>query len=516
MYQFLLTKRYLVSKIMPLLAAVAVILCTAMVLVVWSVMNGFLTMLIGSGRTMTGDVAVSWPNAGFAHYQELIDDLRKEPLVAGAAPVIESFGLIALPDGAKKTVRVRGIEGASYSQVTRYEEILHWRPIAEPVEKDEDREDPRLHSISGTSWPEVLDNGLRLVRKGPSGSLEPAMVMGIEVSEFNRRQIGGYYVPQQAYQALPNGDYAFVDLFMPRDGKVLLSLAPLDASGRAVEMVSRNLAVANEFQSGVFDVDSSLVLIPLEVAQDMLRMNASKRVVRDPKAPAAASDGFDDPAERVVEDPSRVTDVLVRGSMDVFRTQDAMLLRAAVERVYERFAERHKGTVPPVHSINILTWEQQNRTMISAVKKETVLLLVLFMIISVVAVFLILAIFWSMVAEKTKDIGVLRAVGASSAGVAGLWVSYGLAIGVVGSTLGLGLAWTIVTNINPIHEWLGRAMGIVIWDPRIYYFVTIPNKVETDKAIIVFVAGVLSSTIGALVPAARAALMHPVRALRFE
>ena len=95
MYQFLLTKRYLVSKIMPLLAAVAVILCTAMVLVVWSVMNGFLTMLISSGRTMTGDVVVSWPNAGFAQYQELIDDLRKEPLVKAAAPVIESFGLIA-------------------------------------------------------------------------------------------------------------------------------------------------------------------------------------------------------------------------------------------------------------------------------------------------------------------------------------------------------------------------------------------------------------------------------------
>jgi lipoprotein-releasing system permease protein len=120
------------------------------------------------------------------------------------------------------------------------------------------------------------------------------------------------------------------------------------------------------------------------------------------------------------------------------------------------------------------------------------------------------------VAEKTKDIGVLRAVGAGSVGVAGLWVCYGLAIGLVGSAFGLLLAYGVVTNINPIHDWLGRALHIVIWDPRIYYFVTIPNTVETDKAVIVFVAGVLSSTLGALIPAARAALMHPVRALRFE
>ena len=54
MYQALLTRRYLTSKVMPLLAAVAVTLCTAMVLIVWSVMGGFLGMLVASGRTLIG------------------------------------------------------------------------------------------------------------------------------------------------------------------------------------------------------------------------------------------------------------------------------------------------------------------------------------------------------------------------------------------------------------------------------------------------------------------------------
>jgi len=82
----------------------------------------------------------------------------------------------------------------------------------------------------------------------------------------------------------------------------------------------------------------------------------------------------------------------------------------------------------------VYPWDEKPglSTLISAVKKEIGLLLVLFGFISLTAVFLVLAIFWSMVAEKTRDIGVLRAVGASRAGVAWLFVRYGLVIGIVG------------------------------------------------------------------------------------
>jgi lipoprotein-releasing system permease protein len=78
------------------------------------------------------------------------------------------------------------------------------------------------------------------------------------------------------------------------------------------------------------------------------------------------------------------------------------------------------------------------------------------------------------------------------------------------------LSYLIVVNINPIHEWMGRALGIQIWDPKIYYFVKIPNQVNTEAAIVVFLVGVVASAIAALWPAARAANMHPVQALRFE
>jgi len=515
---------------MPLLASVAVILCTAMVLIVWSVMGGFLNMLIGSGRTMTGDVIITWPNAGFAYYDELIADLKKEPLVEAAAPMIETFGLIALPDGRKETVTVRGIIGPEFAKVSKYNDILHWKPIKEPMPKDEFREDPRLGNIDRLSWSEIYDNGLNLRVKDKSGEYKPAMVMGIEASGFNYRTPEGFYQPATRRQAMPDGTFKLIDMFLPRDGKILLSLAPLDESGRVVEMVSRNFPIANEFQSGVYEVDERVVLIPLDVAQEMLHLHAAKRIPKANPAKESASVGptvLPDPNQpetfpdipsvaNLIDDPARATHVLIRGKGDMESTEQAIALRKRCEAVYAAFAERHAHHVPAKESIRILTWEEQNETMIGAVKTETALLLVLFMIISLVAVFLILAIFWSMVAEKTKDIGVLRAVGASGAGVAGLWVMYGLAIGLVGSALGMVLAFTIVHNINPIHEWLGMKLGIVVWNPKVYYFTIIPNKVQLDTAIIVFVFGVLSSAIGALVPAVRAALMHPVRALRFE
>jgi lipoprotein-releasing system permease protein len=517
MYQSLLTRRYLFSKVMPLLASVAVILCTAMVLITWSVMGGFLNMLINTRRTMTGDVVITWPNTGFAHYQDLIDRLKKEPAVAAAAPMIEAYGLVGLPDGRNETVVIRGVDGPSYAAVTRYADILWWRPLEEPLPKDTMGNDPRVKNLGGLAWGQVYENGMSLTRKDEeTGEVKPGVVLGVEVTGFNYREIGGFYTPRVVNRRTAEGEFEEVDVFMPRDGEVTLNVLPLDKKGRVVETVTRILPVANEFQSGVYEMDERTVLVNLDTLQTMLKMNRGKRVAKEAKA-ATPPTGESFGAEPVLEDdPERVTHVLVKGVGDMAEPGDADRLKFKCEQVYAQFAAAHKGEVPDEWSIRIMTWEDQNRTMINAVRKETALVLFIFSFISLTAVFLVLAIFWSMVAEKTRDIGVLRAIGASRAGVAWLWVRYGLAIGVVGSILGGATAYAIVLNINPIHEWLGQALGIVIWDPRIYYFVTIPNKVETDKAIIVMTGGVLSCALGALWPATRAAFMDPVRALRFE
>lgn len=519
MYQSLLVRKYLLSKIMPLLASVAVLLVTATLLVVWSVMGGFLNMLVTSGRTMTGDVIITWPNVGFAHYDELVKQLEADPMIAGATPMIETYGLIGLPNDRKDMVLVRGIDAAGYARVTEYLDILWWKRIDKAVEKDKAGLDPRLAPENQTVLARTEQSGRTLESIDPkTGKTRPAIVMGIEVSQFNYRTPEGYYAPQFISKLDKSGNRSAVDTFLPNGGEVVLSVLPMDSSGRLVgEQASVKMPVANEFHSGIYELDSKVVIVPLPMLQELLRMDAVRAKPKaETKDRPAGDEEFASGIGDDVGSPARVTHVLIRGKGDYGRLGTARELRNRVDDIYAKFAASHKGEVPMPGDITVMTWEDLNRTMIAAVQKETGLVMFMFSIISLTSAFLVFAIFWSMIAEKTKDIGIMRALGASRWGVAGVWMFYGVAIGIVGAILGLGLGALIVYNINPIHEWIGNTFGLVVWDPRIYYFTRIPNDLTLDKAIIVCAGGVLCSIVGALIPSIRAARMDPVKALRFE
>lgn len=501
MYQALLTRRYLFSKIMPLLSSAAVMLCTAMVLVVWSVMGGFLVMLLSQGKSMIGDVSITWPVQGIPKYERLIEMLEADEMVEAATPVIETLGLIGLPSTDTKPVTVLGVDPAGYHAVTGFFDRLWWRPVAEPLPKDVERLDPRLEN---PRMPEWFADGQRMSEADATTGLQrPAIVMGIQVTGYNNmREREGFYTTLR-YD-------------MPTQ-EVTLSVLPLSQRGVAIDMAAARFPVANEFRTGLYQADAEWVIVPIERLQSMLRLDRAERVrpgpmrvVRDERT---GEERFEEQA--VIEElPARATTILIRAKDGV----DADALRDRAAAIYGEFEKEVGEAAPPSDRIPIFTWENKPglKMFIAAVKKETSLVLVLFSFISLTAVFLIFSIFWSMISEKTKDIGVLRAIGAGRAGVAWLFVRYGLAIGITGSVLGLGLAYLVVTNINPIHEWLGSALGVQVWDPEVYYFDTIPNRVDPMRAAIVGGFGVLSSALGALIPAIRAAYMDPVKALRFE
>jgi lipoprotein-releasing system permease protein len=133
-----------------------------------------------------------------------------------------------------------------------------------------------------------------------------------------------------------------------------------------------------------------------------------------------------------------------------------------------------------------------------------------------VAIFCIFCIFYMIVVEKTKDIGIIKSVGATGSGVLSLFLGYGLAIGVLGAASGLLLAYLIVHNINEIHAWLGRQMGIEIFNAETYQFDKIPSSMDPRTVYWVLATAVVAAVLGALVPAMRAAVMNPVDALRYE
>jgi len=517
-YHALLTRKYLTTKIMPLLASLAVMLCTGMVIVVWSVMGGFLRHLVDSGRSLVGDVVVDWPNVGFPHYDELIRRLEARPEIEAASPAIVSYALCVLPDGRKEMVMIRGIDGASFERVTGFDRALYWKPTTEPARRDTKREDPRLNPQYAGVLNNVFEAGRTLTVPAPGGVRVPAVVPGIEVTGYSRRSPLGFYSTGFGRLSPPDaaGGERWGEVFTPKDVSLTLHCVPVDSKGNILDVVSRTFPVANEFQTGVYEVDRKTVLVEFAELQRLLKMDAAGAIDAATR-PGTVGVGPDGRESFVLPNvvgvsPARATTVYVRGKGEVGNAEE---LKAIVTEVYTKFAVDHPDA-PAAGIIGIGTWRDQNRMMIAAVEKETGLVLILFSFISVTAVFLVLAIFWSMVAEKTKDIGILRALGASRSGVAWLWIRYGLAIGVVGALGGGTLAYFVVTNINEIHEWIGQTTGTFVWDPRVYYFSEIPARFKWFDASIVVVAGVLSSGIGAFVPALRAARLDPVRALRFE
>jgi lipoprotein-releasing system permease protein len=209
-------------------------------------------------------------------------------------------------------------------------------------------------------------------------------------------------------------------------------------------------------------------------------------------------------------DPARCSEIEVKAKPGA----DLNKLRDAVRRIADEVTEAHGAQI--YYGYKVQTWVEQQGAFIHAVQNEVVLTTALFGIVSMVAVLLIFCIFYMIVVEKTKDIGIIKSVGATGTGVLSLFLGYGGAIGLTGAALGTVGAFFFVKYINELHAELGRRMGIQIWSPETYQFERIPSHMKAATVVWVLGVAVLSALVGALLPALRAARMNPVNALRYE
>ncbi|MFG0286995.1 MAG: ABC transporter permease [Rhodopirellula sp. JB044] len=171
---------------------------------------------------------------------------------------------------------------------------------------------------------------------------------------------------------------------------------------------------------------------------------------------------------------------------------------------------------PDQFAYSIQTWRDMQGPLLAAVRLETTILNILLFLIIAVAGFGILATFFMIVVEKTRDIGTLKALGASGSGVMSIFLSYGLLLGIVGSGVGLLGGILFVDNINAIAGVIERLTGQEVFDPTVYYFTEIPTILNPFTLVWVMAGAVAIATAASVLPAMRAARMHPVTALRFE
>lgn len=152
-------------------------------------------------------------------------------------------------------------------------------------------------------------------------------------------------------------------------------------------------------------------------------------------------------------------------------------------------------------------WYELNHNLFDALALQKIVLVVVLTLIIVVAAFNMVSALIMMVTDKTREIAILKSMGATSGGIARTFQVVGIAIGGVGTALGIGLGLTTC--------WVVGSYGYRL-DPKVYLIDRLPIDVQAGEVVIVAVITMVISVVATLFPAAKASALRPVEGLRYD
>lgn len=162
------------------------------------------------------------------------------------------------------------------------------------------------------------------------------------------------------------------------------------------------------------------------------------------------------------------------------------------------------------------SWYDMNQNFFQALKVEKSVMTILLALIIMVAAFNIVSTLTMVVMEKTKDIGILRALGATRMSIRRIFVMEGFSIGFLGIMSGTVLGLLLAFNLNPVADFLKQTTGLEVFPSDVYLFDRIPSEVHMSDVTTIVIFALLAAVFAGFYPAHRAANMRPVEALRYE
>jgi len=161
-------------------------------------------------------------------------------------------------------------------------------------------------------------------------------------------------------------------------------------------------------------------------------------------------------------------------------------------------------------------WMQMNKNILFALKTEKIVMFIILTLIVLVAAFGIASTLFMVVMEKTRDIAILKSMGATGTSIMKIFVLEGLIIGVIGTLIGVGSGLLVALNLEPIIDVIQKITGQDFFSKDIYYLDHFPSLVVPSDVVLISVTAVLISFMATLYPAWQASRMLPAEALRYE
>ena len=161
-------------------------------------------------------------------------------------------------------------------------------------------------------------------------------------------------------------------------------------------------------------------------------------------------------------------------------------------------------------------WMRMNKNLFSALRLEKIVMFIILILIILVAAFNIVSTLFMVVMEKTKEIAILKSMGASRASIMKIFSFQGLIIGVIGTLIGCIGGFAVVPNLNDIVGFIENLSGITAFPSDVYYLDKLPSEIQYLDSFLIVVFSIAICFLASLYPAWRASRMDPVDGLRYE